>query len=276
MPPGMPNNVNADTDGGDILVSWNRPGSVFVDEYHVEQRQYNTQDWTRTVVAADQTSHRHVGPTPGNHLRVPGQDGQRRRRQRMDLRRHRGLVRHRRTAGAVHLHPHRDRPDTGQVDRVAHAGHPALPAPPQRGRRRLDRGQHPEAETLPLRQLDHGTGVPRVPDPGPQGRAVRRLVAGLPGLRVHSGRRDVPQGQPGERQRSPPALGTPRQRYSAHLPGPEAPRTTAATPTPASPPPAAGPPGVSWTPPAPPAPTGWWPSTTPGSRENTRRAPPPP
>ena len=65
MPPGAPTNVNADTDGADILVSWNRPGSVFVDGYHVDQRQYNTQDWTRTAVAADQTSHRHVGPTPG-------------------------------------------------------------------------------------------------------------------------------------------------------------------------------------------------------------------
>ena len=64
MPPGAPTNVNADTDGDDILVSWDRPDSVFLDEYHVEQRQYNTQDWTRTVVAADQTSHRHVGPTP--------------------------------------------------------------------------------------------------------------------------------------------------------------------------------------------------------------------
>ena len=65
MPPGAPTSVNADTDGDDILVSWNRPDSVFLDEYHVEHRQYNTQDWTRTVVAADQTSHRHVGPTPG-------------------------------------------------------------------------------------------------------------------------------------------------------------------------------------------------------------------
>ena len=65
MPPGAPTNVNADTDGDDILVSWNRPDSVFVDEYHVDQRQYNTQDWTRTAVAADQTSHRHAGPTPG-------------------------------------------------------------------------------------------------------------------------------------------------------------------------------------------------------------------
>ena len=65
MPPGAPTNVNADTDGDDILVGWNRPDSVFLDEYHVEHRQYNTQDWTRTVVAADQTSHRHVGPTPG-------------------------------------------------------------------------------------------------------------------------------------------------------------------------------------------------------------------
>ena len=65
MPPGAPTNVNADTDGGDILVSWDRPDSVFVDEYHVDQRQYNTQDWTRTAVAADQTSHRHAGPTPG-------------------------------------------------------------------------------------------------------------------------------------------------------------------------------------------------------------------
>ena len=65
MPPGVPTNVNADTDGDDILVSWNRPDSVFIDEYHVDQRQYDTQDWTRTVVAADQTSHRHAGPTPG-------------------------------------------------------------------------------------------------------------------------------------------------------------------------------------------------------------------
>ena len=65
MPPGAPTNVNADTDGGDILVSWDRPGSVFVDEYHLDHRQYNTQDWTRTAVAADQTSHRHMGPTPG-------------------------------------------------------------------------------------------------------------------------------------------------------------------------------------------------------------------
>ena len=65
MPPGAPTNVNADTDGDDILVSWDRPESVFVDEYHLEHRQYNTQDWTRTAVAADQTSHRHVGPTPG-------------------------------------------------------------------------------------------------------------------------------------------------------------------------------------------------------------------
>ena len=65
MPPGVPTNVNADTDGDDILVSWNRPDGVFLDEYHLEHRQYNTQDWTRTVVAADQTSHRHIGPAKG-------------------------------------------------------------------------------------------------------------------------------------------------------------------------------------------------------------------
>ena len=185
MQPGVPTNVNADTDGDDILVSWNRPDSVFLDEYHLEHRQYNTQDWTRTVVAEGQTSHRHIGPAKGE---PPTSTGSGRSTPLASANGHssvvsRGQVRHRRTAGAVHLHPHRNQPDTGQVDRVAHTGHPALPAPPQRGRRRLDRGQHPEAETLPLRQLDHGTGVPRVPDPLPQGRAVRRLVAGLPGLR---------------------------------------------------------------------------------------------
>ena len=65
IPPGVPANVHADTDGDDILISWDRPASAFIDEYHLEHRQYNTQDWTRTVVAADQTSHRHAGPTPG-------------------------------------------------------------------------------------------------------------------------------------------------------------------------------------------------------------------
>ena len=196
MPPGAPTNVNADTDGADILVSWG-PARQRVPR-RVSRRsapvQYAGLDPHRRCGGPDQPPSR--GPDPRNHIRLPGQDGQRRRRQRMDLHRHRGLVRHRRTTGAVYLHPHRDRPDTGQVDRVPHTGHPALPTPPQRGRRRLDRGKRPEAETLPLRQLDHGTGVPRVPDSGPQGRAVRRLVARLPGLRRRSGRRDVPQGQP--------------------------------------------------------------------------------
>ena len=65
MPPGVPTNVSADTNGDDILISWNRPDSVFLDAYHVAQRQQNTEDWDTTVVAADQTSHRHAGPTPG-------------------------------------------------------------------------------------------------------------------------------------------------------------------------------------------------------------------
>ena len=65
MPPGAPTNVSADTDSDDILISWNRPDSVFLDAYHVAQRRQNTEDWDTTVVAADQTSHRHVGPTPG-------------------------------------------------------------------------------------------------------------------------------------------------------------------------------------------------------------------
>ena len=65
MPPGAPTNVSADTNGDDILISWNRPDSVFLDAYHVAQRQQNTEDWDTTVVAADQTSHRHAGPTPG-------------------------------------------------------------------------------------------------------------------------------------------------------------------------------------------------------------------
>ena len=65
MPPGVPTNVSADTNADDILISWNRPDSVFLDAYHVAQRQQNTEDWHTTVVAADQTSHRHAGPTPG-------------------------------------------------------------------------------------------------------------------------------------------------------------------------------------------------------------------
>ena len=65
VPPGVPTNVSADTNGDDILISWNRPDSVFLDAYHVAQRQQNTEDWDTTVVAADQTSHRHAGPTPG-------------------------------------------------------------------------------------------------------------------------------------------------------------------------------------------------------------------
>ena len=65
VPPEPPTGVTAAIDGDDILVSWTRPDTTFLDAYHVAQRQQNTEDWDTTVVAADQTSHRQVGPTPG-------------------------------------------------------------------------------------------------------------------------------------------------------------------------------------------------------------------
>ena len=65
VPPEPPTGVTAAIDGDDILISWTRPNSVFLDAYHVAQRQQNTEDWDTTVVAADQTSHRQVGPIPG-------------------------------------------------------------------------------------------------------------------------------------------------------------------------------------------------------------------
>ena len=65
VPPEPPTGVTAAIDGDDILVSWTRPDVTFIDEYQVHLRPQNTEQWTSVVVAADQTSHRQVGPTPG-------------------------------------------------------------------------------------------------------------------------------------------------------------------------------------------------------------------
>ena len=65
IPPEPPAGVTAAIDGDDILVSWTRPDVTFIDEYQVHLRPQNTEQWTSVVVAADQTSHRQVGPTPG-------------------------------------------------------------------------------------------------------------------------------------------------------------------------------------------------------------------
>ena len=65
VPPEPPTGVTAAIDGDDILVSWTRPDVTFIDEYQLHLRPQNTEQWTSVVVAADQTSHRQVGPTPG-------------------------------------------------------------------------------------------------------------------------------------------------------------------------------------------------------------------
>ena len=65
VPPEPPTGVTAAIDGDDILVSWTRPDVTFIDEYQVHIRPQNTEQWTSVVVAADETSHRQVGPTPG-------------------------------------------------------------------------------------------------------------------------------------------------------------------------------------------------------------------
>ena len=65
IPPTPPTGVTAEIDGNDILVSWTKPDSNFIDEYQVQFREQNNQEWTRTTVNADQTGYHHVGPTPG-------------------------------------------------------------------------------------------------------------------------------------------------------------------------------------------------------------------
>ena len=65
IPPTTPTGVTAKTNGNDILVSWTRPDSNFIDGYRVQFREQNSQDWTPVAVASDQTGYRHVGPTPG-------------------------------------------------------------------------------------------------------------------------------------------------------------------------------------------------------------------
>ena len=65
MPPTPPTGVAAAIDGNDILVTWNRPDGAFIDEYHLDHRQQDTENWARIVVAEDQTSHRHAGPMAG-------------------------------------------------------------------------------------------------------------------------------------------------------------------------------------------------------------------
>ena len=65
IPPTPPSGLTGEIDDNDILVSWTRPGSNFIDGYRVQFREENSPRWHDTVVAADQTSYRHAGSTPG-------------------------------------------------------------------------------------------------------------------------------------------------------------------------------------------------------------------
>ena len=189
--------MSADTNGDDILISWNRPDSVFLDAYHVAQRQQNTEDWDTTVVAADQTSHRHAGPTPGTTYEYRARSVNAG-----------GVSEWTSTVTGVWY-------DTAAppaqfiytpigTNRILVKWTPSLTPDIQRYQLR---SQQWTAATGPRSTSRSGNPTTSPTGPRnrnssnfrsglPQGWPVRRLVAGLPGLRVHSGRRDVPQGQP--------------------------------------------------------------------------------
>ena len=255
--------------------SCNGPDSVFLDEYHVEHRQYNSQDWTRTVVTADQTSHRHVGPAPGTtcEYRVRTVNAG-------------GVSEWPPTATGVWY-------DTAAplaqfiytpigTDRIL-VKWTASPTPDiQRYQLRHNSGggwtevnvpkrkpyhfaqwtteqEHFESQILARKDGQYG-------DWSPVSRACVSIPDAVTSLRAN------PESHSGVRlhREQHPASGIPHTYWVQTLQDDGIYAATGVT--------AAGSrtTRASWTPPAPPAPTGWWPSTTPGSGENTRRAPTPP
>ena len=209
IPPTAPTNVAAAINGSDMLVTWTRPNSTFIDEYQLQFKAQDSETWNTVTVAADQTSHRHVGPTPAPRTSTgsrPSTPEDRATGATPQAPSGTPSPRRRRASSFTPFGNHMLMQWNPSVDPRGHG----IPDPSAHRRRRMD--HHRTGRLNTPGSLVIRPEPPRLPDQKSRGRPARRLVPRPKGPHHDPDRSTLDHRQPRGRPQLPPALGGTRQR----------------------------------------------------------------